>query len=150
MSRKLNISRRRTRRSYSEEFKAEAVQMLLDGHSAASVARNLGLTNPKVLYRWKAKILSSSGPAGTEYRQTLTRAGMRQSMSRANDCYDKAFMESCFGKINIRLGRYYCHKCQSKGNQLELWAAVHKLAIYDAAIDLCRALNHEIPWIQRW
>ena len=24
------------------------------------------------------------------------------------------------------------------------------LAIYDAAIDLCRALNHEIPWIQRW
>lgn len=52
--------------------------------------------------------------------------------------------------VNVRLGRYYCHKCQSKGNQLELWAAVHKLAIYDAAIDLCRALNHEIPWIQRW
>ena len=28
----------RTRRSYSEEFKQEAVQMLLDGHTAPSVA----------------------------------------------------------------------------------------------------------------
>ena len=41
--------------------------------------------------------------AGTEYRQALTRAGMRQSMSRANDCYDNAFMESCFGKIKTEL-----------------------------------------------
>ena len=33
---------RRTRRSYSEDFKQEAVQMLLDGHSAPSVAQRLG------------------------------------------------------------------------------------------------------------
>ena len=41
--------------------------------------------------------------AGTEYRQTLARAHMRQSMSRANDCYDNAFMESCFGTIKTEL-----------------------------------------------
>ncbi len=30
------------RRRYTEEFKAEAVQMLLDGHTAASVCERLG------------------------------------------------------------------------------------------------------------
>lgn len=52
--------------------------------------------------------------------------------------------------VNVRMGRYYCHKCQSKGNHLELWAAVHKLAIYDAAVDLCRELSRDVPWITRW
>jgi transposase InsO family protein len=28
---------------------------------------------------------------------------MRQSMSRAGDCYDNAFMESCFGTIETEL-----------------------------------------------
>ena len=52
--------------------------------------------------------------------------------------------------VNVETGRYFCHKCQSQGNQLELWAAVHKLSIYDAAIDLCRALGREVPQIKRW
>jgi putative transposase len=41
--------------------------------------------------------------AGNEYRQMLKRAGMKQSMSRAGDCYDNAFMESCFGTIKTEL-----------------------------------------------
>lgn len=41
--------------------------------------------------------------AGTEYRQLLARARMSQSMSRANDCYDNAFMESCFGSLKTEL-----------------------------------------------
>ena len=53
------------RRQYSDELKAEAVQMLLDGHSASSVASRLGLSGTNVLYRWKAKMLSESGPAAT-------------------------------------------------------------------------------------
>ena len=53
------------RRQYSEELKAEAVQMMLDGHSAASVASRLDLSGTNVLYRWKAKMLLDSGPAAT-------------------------------------------------------------------------------------
>ena len=53
------------RRRYSDELKAEAVQMLLDGHSAQSVASNLGLSGANVLYRWKAKLVQESGPAAT-------------------------------------------------------------------------------------
>lgn len=54
-----------SRRRYSEELKAEAVQMLLDGHSAESVASRLGLSGTNVLYRWKAKQLAATGPAAT-------------------------------------------------------------------------------------
>ena len=53
----------RQRRSFSEEFKQEAVQMLLDGHSAPSVAQRLGLSGPNVLYRWKRETLRRAGPA---------------------------------------------------------------------------------------
>jgi DNA primase len=52
--------------------------------------------------------------------------------------------------VNVALGRYSCHGCHSHGNQLELWAAATKLSLYQAAIDLCRRLGCEIPWIRRW
>ncbi len=52
--------------------------------------------------------------------------------------------------VNLDSGRYYCHKCRSHGNQLELWAAVNRLPLYQAARDLCQVLGHDIPWIERW
>lgn len=52
--------------------------------------------------------------------------------------------------VNLSTRRYYCHKCQSKGNQLELWAQINQLPIYNAAINLCRALGRPVPWITRW
>ena len=55
----------RSRRRYGDELKAEAVQMLLDGHSAESVVSRLGLSGCSVLYRWKANLVSASGPAAT-------------------------------------------------------------------------------------
>ena len=54
------------RRRYDDELKREAVQMMLDGHSAASVAANLGLSGPNLIYRWKAKYVEASGPAATQ------------------------------------------------------------------------------------
>jgi transposase len=56
---------RQQRRAYPEELKKEAVQMLLDGHSASSVAHNLGIGNTSQLYRWKAEILGKEGRAAT-------------------------------------------------------------------------------------
>jgi len=41
--------------------------------------------------------------AGKKYRQVLERGEIRQSMSRADNCYDNAFMESCFGTIKTEL-----------------------------------------------
>lgn len=41
--------------------------------------------------------------AAKNYRQIMARAQMQQSMSRAADCYDNAFMESCFGTLKTEL-----------------------------------------------
>jgi transposase InsO family protein len=41
--------------------------------------------------------------AGSLYREVLGRAAMVQSMSRAANCYDNAFMESCFGTVKTEL-----------------------------------------------
>ncbi len=41
--------------------------------------------------------------AGKRYRGVLERAEICQSMSRADSCYDNAFMESCFGTIKTEL-----------------------------------------------
>jgi transposase len=65
MGKKRTVGKPRTRRAYSKEFKAEAVQMLLDGHSAESVAKNLGLSRTNLLYRWKAKLVGESGPVAS-------------------------------------------------------------------------------------
>lgn len=51
---------------------------------------------------------------------------------------------------NLHSGRYYCHKCHSHGNALELWAAVHHLPLYDAAVHLCHVLGRDVPWVRRW
>jgi transposase len=56
-------TKNRRRHVYSEEFRQEAVQMLLDGHSAPSVAQRLGLSSPNLLYRWKKESIHRAGPA---------------------------------------------------------------------------------------
>ena len=58
-------SSRKRRREFTEEFRREAVQMLWDGHSAASVADRLGLAGPNLLYRWKREQLERTGPVAT-------------------------------------------------------------------------------------
>ncbi len=65
MARKSTGKKRGGRRVYSEELKAEAVQMMLDGQSAQSVADHLGLSGTNLLYRWKDKLLKQSGPAAS-------------------------------------------------------------------------------------
>jgi len=54
--------KKETRRRYTEEFKEEAVKMMLDGHTALSVMERLGLPNSNMLYRWKQRWLALSGP----------------------------------------------------------------------------------------
>ena len=52
--------------------------------------------------------------------------------------------------VNLAISRYYCHRCHSHGNQLELWAVAKKLPLHEAAVDLCQRLGHDVPWIRRW
>ena len=84
-------SSRGKRRTYGDELKAEAVQMLLDGHSAPSVASNLGLSGANLLYRWKAQQVESSGPTATalEHRVRERESQLRR-VERERDILKKA------------------------------------------------------------
>ena len=59
------------RRRYTKEFREEAVQMMLDGHSGASVAERLRLSGTNILYRWKKQVLTNSGPVAVSLEQRL-------------------------------------------------------------------------------
>jgi DNA primase len=52
--------------------------------------------------------------------------------------------------VNVAMRVYCCHKCQSKGSQIQLWATVTDKPLYPATIDLCRLLGREVPWIRHW
>ena len=42
---------------------------------------------------------------------------------------------------------WQCFSCGAHGNALDLWTAATKLPLYEAAVDLCRRLNLDIPWL---
>ena len=52
--------------------------------------------------------------------------------------------------VNLQTHVYHCFKCGSAGNQLDLYAAVTKRSLFEAAIALCEKLNRLTPWIHRW
>jgi transposase-like protein len=64
-ARKPEPAARSKRRVFTDEFRREAVQMMLDGHTAASVAERLGIAGTNVLYRWKREELERTGPVAT-------------------------------------------------------------------------------------
>ena len=62
MAKKQRKTAKRTRRTFTQEFKQQAVQMLLDGYSASSVSENLGIGNTNLVYRWKVEQVAEGGP----------------------------------------------------------------------------------------
>ncbi len=51
---------------------------------------------------------------------------------------------------HLRHHVYQCFGCGSAGNHLDLYAAVTRLGVYEAAVELCAKLQRDIPWVQRW
>lgn len=50
---------------------------------------------------------------------------------------------------HVKRNIYQCFRCGSSGNQLDLYAAVTGLSLFDAAVELCERLHRDIPWIER-
>jgi transposase len=77
---RVNGSVCRKRRRFTDEFKAEAVQLLLDGHTAVSICERLGLSSPNVLYRWKREAVRQGGATavGLEGRVRELEAELRR------------------------------------------------------------------------
>ena len=85
------------RRRFTAEFKADAVQMLFDGHTATSVCERLGLSSPNLLYRWKQELVHKSGSTavGLDARVRELEAELRR-VERERDILKKAL--SIFGR----------------------------------------------------
>ena len=62
MAKKQRKTVKRIRRTFTRDFKQQAVQMLLDGYSASSVSENLGIGNTNLVYRWKKELVAEGGP----------------------------------------------------------------------------------------
>lgn len=88
---------KKSRRTFSEEFKREAVQMLLDGHSASSVCERLGLGSSNLLYRWKRDQLDRTGPVATSLEARVHELESElQRVQRERDILKKAL--AIFGR----------------------------------------------------
>jgi len=77
------------RRSFPEEFERDAVQMLLDGHTAQSVVERLGLSSSNLLYRWKREQLAQCGPAATSLEARVRELELHRAL-RERDILKKA------------------------------------------------------------
>jgi transposase len=97
MARKSLQSAPTTRRVFTKEFRQEAVQMLLDGHSVSSIVERLGLSSATLLYRWKQDQLRRSGPVASslEARVRELEHELRR-VERERDILKKAL--SIFGR----------------------------------------------------
>jgi transposase len=71
--------------------------MLLDGHSAKSVADRLGLSHTNVLYRWKGEQLRRSGPVASSLEARVKELEVElRRVERERDILKKAL--SIFGR----------------------------------------------------
>jgi transposase len=85
------------RRRYTKEFKEEVVQMHLDGHSAASIAQRLGLSGPKLVYRWKRDLIGEAGKTASALDSRVRELEAElQRVERERDILKKAL--AIFGR----------------------------------------------------
>jgi transposase InsO family protein len=73
--------------------------------------------------------------AGHAYRAVLRRATMRQSMSRAANCYDNAFMESCFGTIKTELEMTEYENMPAAHREITSYLAYYNLERRHSSLD---------------
>lgn len=87
----------KARRRYPDDFKRDAVQMMLDGYSAAEVCERLGIPNTNTLYRWKQQFVELGGPvAGTLDERVKELEAELKRVERERDILKKAL--AIFGR----------------------------------------------------
>ncbi|MCC7085113.1 MAG: transposase [Pirellulales bacterium] len=78
--------------------------MLLDGHTAASVAERLVLSGTNVLYRWKQEQLDRTGPVATSLEARVRELESElQRIQRERDILKRVFARicGCFGTGSV-------------------------------------------------
>ena len=81
--------------------------------------------------------------AGNDYRPVLRRAAALQSMSRAGDCYDNAFMESCLGTIKTELEMTDYQSSRQARKEIARYIRYYDFERRHSAIDYCTPAQFE-------
>jgi transposase-like protein len=93
MPRKTKPSATPERRIYTDEFKRDAVAMLLDGHSASSIVQRLGISGTNLLYRWKKQQVQTAGIVGEALDSRITQLEAElHRVERERDVLKKALI----------------------------------------------------------
>lgn len=93
MSRKTTKKPTPQRREYDEDFKRQAVQMLVDGHSASSIVERLGISGTNLLYRWRQQQVGQAGPvAGVLDERVKELEAELRRVERERDVLKKALI----------------------------------------------------------
>lgn len=82
--------------------------------------------------------------ASKKYRAILTRAQMRQSMSRAGDCYDNAFMESCFGTLKTEMEMATYDSIESARREIKQYVNYYNTIRRHSSIDYKSPTSFEL------
>jgi DNA primase len=51
--------------------------------------------------------------------------------------------------VDLDTNLFYCFRCRTGGNQLDLWSAIHHLDLHPAAAHLCHAAGIDVPWLNQ-
>ena len=81
--------------------------------------------------------------AGNKYRAVLRRADCLQSMSRADNCYDNSFMESCFGTIKNELELTEYKSSQQAFKEVAEYVRYYNTERRHSGIDYCSPTQFE-------
>jgi DNA primase len=73
---------------------------------------------------------------GLQWRGPCPLHGSRSATSR------------CFA-AHLGQNVFHCFRCGAGGNVLDLWAALSRLPLHAAVVDLCERLRQPVPWRDR-
>jgi DNA primase len=89
-------------------------------------------------------------------QEVLELLGFVPTATRGQQVYGDCPVRHCCNRrrrsfsANRTKNNYRCFLCGSHGNQLDLWAAATNQSLFDAAVDLCKRMNIDVPWIHHW
>lgn len=78
-------------RKYDDEFKQQAVKKVFDGQSAASVSRELGVSE-SLVHKWKHQVVKNNRNAGADEqdKELLTLKKRVRELEQENEILKKA------------------------------------------------------------
>jgi hypothetical protein len=120
---------------------------------------------PKLVEGGSARVLQSPSMPGIDYAALRAHVRIEDVLRLANFRASEALGVQLRGpcpihgsqsptsrsfSVHVDKNTFRCFKCGASGNQLDLWVAISKLSLHEAARDLCERLGIDPPEVRNW